>query len=68
MERNLSNRIEVCFPILRKKLANRILEEMEIYLNDSSQSWELQSNGDYKPLDSSEHDVQNLLLKKLGRV
>ena len=68
MERNFSNRIEVCFPILRKKLANRILAEMEIYLNDSSQSWELQPDGNYKALDSSENDVQGLLLKKLGSV
>jgi polyphosphate kinase len=66
MERNLSNRIEVCFPILKKKLANRILEEMESYLNDSNQAWELQTNGGYKPLDSSANGVQNLLLKKLA--
>jgi polyphosphate kinase len=47
MERNLSNRIEVCFPILKKKLANRIVSELNLYLNDRTQSWELQSNGNY---------------------
>jgi polyphosphate kinase len=68
MERNLSNRIEVCFPILKKKLANRILEELEIYLKDESLSWELQSNGDYVPLDSNDVDVQSILLKKLESI
>ena len=66
MERNFTNRIEVCFPILRKKLANRILEEMELYLNVSGQSWELQTSGEYVLLDDGEVDAQSLLLKKLG--
>lgn len=66
MERNLSNRIEVCFPILKKKLVSRILEELEMYLNDEGQSWELQSSGDYLPLNSSDVEVQGLLLEKLG--
>jgi hypothetical protein len=39
---------------------------MESYLNDSNQAWELQTNGGYKPLDSSANGVQNLLLKKLA--
>ncbi|MEQ9066596.1 MAG: RNA degradosome polyphosphate kinase, partial [Gimesia chilikensis] len=41
MERNLSNRIEVCFPILLKKHAQRILEELKMHLDDEVQSWEL---------------------------
>lgn len=69
MERNLSNRIEVCFPILKKKWASRIVAEMEMYLADQSQSWELQADGEYLErfnLDDQVDGVQNLLLKQLS--
>jgi len=70
MERNLSNRIEVCFPIIKKKLANRIIGEMETYLNDQTQSWDLQADGNYllaKPPTEDNLGVQSLLLKSLAR-
>lgn len=69
MERNLSNRIEVCFPILKKKLATRIIAELELYLADGAQSWEMQSGGEYVERFTHEADnigVQALLLKQLG--
>ncbi len=70
MEHNLSNRIEVCFPILKKKLANRIINEMGIYLDDRTQSWELQSDGDYISYQPDNEKalagVQALLLNKLA--
>ncbi|NOY62133.1 MAG: hypothetical protein GXP10_03065, partial [Gammaproteobacteria bacterium] len=47
MERNLSKRVEVCFPIMKAKLANRIKGELEAYLADSCQSWVLNSDGRY---------------------
>lgn len=74
MERNLSHRIEVCFPIIRKKLANRIMEELELYLQDEIQAWELQADGNYLPAASSSEDegesttgVQTKLLQRLAR-
>jgi len=72
MERNLNNRIEVCFPILKKKHISRIKAELEMYLNDRGQSWELNSTGEYRslantsPADESLEDVQMLLLKQLS--
>jgi polyphosphate kinase len=72
MERNLSNRIEVCFPILKKKHSARILEELELSLQDVHQSWELDSEGQYHPLaqageaESAELGVQQLLLERLS--
>jgi polyphosphate kinase len=72
MERNLSNRIEVCFPILKKKHSARILEELELSLQDVHQSWELDSEGQYHPLaqageaESAELGVQQLLLERLA--
>lgn len=72
MERNLMHRIEVAFPILRKKWITRILEELELYLKDRCQSWELQSDGGYLHLSPDECDkrdpVQTLLLQQLAMV
>ena len=68
MERNLSNRIEVCFPILKKKWANRIVEEIELYWTDKAQSWELTKDGDYEERLSHADEsigVQTLLQKSL---
>ena len=69
MERSFSNRIEVCFPVLGKKLANRIIKELEIHINTKDQSWELQANGEYKELTfgTKEPDAQNILLKQLAQ-
>ena len=71
MERNLSNRIEVCFPIIKKKWANRIVNEMELYLSDKVQSWDLTSNGAYNQKDLKNEEslgVQSILQKSLGRL
>ncbi len=71
MERNLSHRIEVCFPILKKKLANRIMDELEAYLGDVAQSWELGPDGEYREnliADSEEPGVQTDLLRSLARL
>ena len=70
MERNLSNRIEVCFPILKKKLANRIINELELYLEDQVQSWELNADGSYcEQLQNANESigVQMLLQESLGQ-
>ena len=67
MERNLDNRIEVCFPILKKKHSTRIKAELEMYLNERGQSWELSADGEYRPLaNTAAEDVQQLLLKQLS--
>lgn len=71
MERNLSHRIEVCFPILKKKLANRIMDELEAYLGDVVQSWELGPDGEYREnliADSKDPGVQTDLLRSLARL
>ncbi len=71
MERNLDNRIEVCFPILKKKHSARIKAELEMYLDDQGQSWELAADGEYHPLanaaaEETLEDVQKLLLKQFS--
>ncbi|WP_237113312.1 polyphosphate kinase 1 [Pseudohongiella spirulinae] len=71
MERNLQRRIEIAFPILKKKWVQRILSEMEMHIQDLNQSWELQSDGSYLKLDQLDagetaDGVQNLLLNALA--
>jgi polyphosphate kinase len=72
MERNLLHRIEVAFPIQKKKLASRILEELEMYLNDRAQSWDLQADGQYYKRSGSREDfqegVQMHLLNQLATI
>ncbi len=50
MDRNLFHRVEVAFPIESKKLRNRIIQELQYYLDDNSQAWLLQSDGTYQRL------------------
>ncbi len=47
MERNLNNRVETCFPVQDRRLARRLRRDLEVYLKDNAQSWELQPDGDY---------------------
>jgi len=71
LERNLLRRIETCFPILDPDLAKRVFEEdLENYLADNTQAWQLQSDGSYvrlEPGDAMPHSAQQTLLAKLCR-
>jgi len=49
MDRNFFRRIEVCFPVLDKKLKKRVIEEgLKIYLQDNCQAWDMDSAGQYR--------------------
>ena len=49
MDRNFFRRIEVCFPVLDKKLKKRVIDEgLKIYLQDNTQAWEMDSAGHYR--------------------
>ena len=50
MTRNMFKRVEVCFPISDKKLAERVLNDLQSYKQDNSQAWLLQSDGQYQHL------------------
>jgi polyphosphate kinase len=47
MIRNLNRRVETCFPLLDKKVRQRVIDELQCYLDDNSQSWMLQPDGQY---------------------
>lgn len=69
MNRNMFRRVEVCFPIENKKLANRILHDLELYLKDNTQAWLLQPDGSYLPFPKTEQEepiqAQTMLLNEL---
>lgn len=70
MVRNLSMRVEVCFPIEDPKLSERMKRELGYYLDDNCQSWLLDANGDYRqnaPDDGEErHCAQQKLMEMLA--
>jgi polyphosphate kinase len=66
MERNFFRRVEVAFPIERRKHRERILRDLEVYLRDNTQAWELRADGSYErvvsgdavPLSAQQHLLQ----------
>lgn len=47
MARNMFHRVETAFPLLDRKLAERVRKDLETYLVDNCQSWLLQPDGRY---------------------
>ncbi|WAK04097.1 polyphosphate kinase 1 [Methylobacter sp. YRD-M1] len=69
MNRNMFRRVEICFPIENKKLHDRILHDLDLYLQDNTQAWILQPDGSYQRLtqevDEEPVQVQAMLLNEL---
>ncbi|SJM92725.1 polyphosphate kinase 1 [Crenothrix polyspora] len=69
MNRNLFQRVEICFPIESKKLHNRILHDLDLYLQDNTQAWLLHADGNYHRVQKTDAEpaiqAQNLLLQEL---
>lgn len=70
MDRNFFRRIEVCFPVLDKKLKKRVIDEgLKAYMLDNSQAWEMDSNGHYRAKTTRRAVLkcaQSLLLQQLA--
>jgi polyphosphate kinase len=69
MNRNMFRRVEICFPIENKKLQSRVLQDMNLYLNDNTQAWLLQSDGSYHQLQKTDAEepiqAQTVLMLEL---
>ena len=50
MDRNFFRRIELMFPILEEGLKARVMADLDIYLADNAQAWELRADGEYRRL------------------
>ena len=70
MDRNFFRRIEVCFPVLDKRLKKRVIEEgLEPYLADNTEAWEMDASGRYKrrvPRSGHALSAQRALLERLA--
>ena len=70
MDRNFFRRIEVCFPVLDKRLKKRVIEEgLEPYLADNTEAWEMDGEGGYKRRTvrgGTPSTAQQYLLARLG--
>src|ERR1700691_3553460 len=67
MERNFFRRVEIAFPILRKERRERIYKDLETYLADNINAWELRPDGTYARIaarNASASDAQALLLER----
>ncbi|QGM22588.1 polyphosphate kinase 1 [Spiribacter sp. 2438] len=50
MERNFFRRVETGFPLLEKSLRDRVINDLETYLQDNTQAWVLGTDGEYTRL------------------
>ena len=71
MDRNFFRRVEVCFPVLDRRLKERVLREgIRPYLNDNSQAWLMDGDGNYRlrtPRRGARRiSAQSDLLQRLG--
>ena len=72
MDRNFFRRIEVCFPVLDKKLKKRVIDEgLKVYLQDNLQAWIMDADGNFKrnlPRRAASKCAQQQLLLKLSNL
>lgn len=50
MDRNLFKRVEECYPIIDAKLKHKVIEHLNLYLQDNKQAWLLDNQGNYTQL------------------
>ena len=63
MERNLYHRVEVCFPIEKDELKQKIKHEvLELMLDPDQKRWQLESDGSYQQ--HGKLSCQEILLSK----
>jgi polyphosphate kinase len=70
MERNLFRRVEIAFPISEPEMRQRIVSDLDLYLQDNSGAWELRADGTWeksKPKTGEDSvSAQQILLRKLA--
>lgn len=68
MDRNLNRRVEIFFPIEESDMVVRVLKDLELYLEDGRQRWELGYDGEYVlSSDASKPSAQSILLQQLAK-
>jgi polyphosphate kinase len=71
MDRNFFRRVELCFPVLDKKLKQRVIKEgLKPYLKDNRQAWDMGADGHYarkRTRGTLPRSAQMMLLGELAR-
>lgn len=71
MDRNFFRRVELCVPVLDKKLKQRVIKEgLKPYLKDNRQAWDMTADGHYarkKTRGTLPRSAQMMLLGELAR-
>jgi polyphosphate kinase len=47
MDRNMFRRVETCFPISTRAMKKRVIGDLDLYLHDNTDAWELQADGEW---------------------
>ena len=72
MNRNLLQRVEVCFPFRAKHIQEQVIKHLNYYLEDNKQAWLLNRDGTYSRIDVSEgkepFSAQSTLLDELTKL
>ena len=68
MERNLFKRVEIAFPVLDRKIRERVIEQLQAYLADSATSWMLQPDGSYQRAPGYEAGAKGVQIKLLEEI
>ena len=69
MDRNFFRRVETAFPVLDPALKERLIADLDIYLNDNQQAWELLSDGTYQRIQAaSDADIVSAQTKLLAQL
>jgi polyphosphate kinase len=67
MGRNMFRRIELAWPVRDAALRQRVIDECLVpYLHDTSDAWELHSDGRYRRVSGKGVSAQQALMKKYG--
>src|SRR6186713_506590 len=67
MERNFFRRVEVAFPIREESHCERILRDLNFYLSDNCQSWDLGRDGGYTRCARGGEELRDAQATLLGR-
>ena len=67
MERNFFRRVEVAFPIREESHCERILRDLNFYLSDNCQSWDLGRDGGYTRCARGDEELRDAQATLLGR-
>ncbi|HZP14167.1 MAG TPA: polyphosphate kinase 1 [Nevskiaceae bacterium] len=68
MERNLFRRVEIAFPLLDKKIRERVVDHLNGYLADDAETWTLHADGTYSRVRKGAKGMQQKLLEEVALV